>query len=223
MRGVLRGRRLLPMIVAGVVLAAGGVALATIPDGSGVIHGCYAKSGGALRVIDAGVTNCAKTETSLNWNAQGPQGPVGPAGPAGPAGPQGPTGPQGPAGPQGPSGMSQGYLASSSSSAVAESPAFSKVGSRNQVPDGSYMIWAQVQLLDGLNEPTASCKIAVNGSDLSNSDTLLVLKQGIGALTIVSAATLSGGGSTVEVDCNASDGTTLATVNLALIAVDALN
>jgi hypothetical protein len=36
----------------------GGVAYATIPDGQGVIHACYAKSGGALRVIDASVANC---------------------------------------------------------------------------------------------------------------------------------------------------------------------
>ena len=51
---------------------------ATIPDSGGTIHGCYAKSGGSLRVIDAGVTNCKSTETSLDWNVQGQQGPQGP-------------------------------------------------------------------------------------------------------------------------------------------------
>ena len=34
----------------------GGVALASIPDGSGLIHGCYAKKGGNLAVIDTATT-----------------------------------------------------------------------------------------------------------------------------------------------------------------------
>src|ERR1043165_3918851 len=84
-------------VAAAALLVAVGVAYATIPDGTGVIHGCYAKSGGSMRVIDASVTNCAKTETSLNWNVQGPQGAQGPQGPAGT---QGPPGPQGSTGPQ---------------------------------------------------------------------------------------------------------------------------
>lgn len=95
----------------GALALAGGVAYATIPSNN-VIDACYTRSGGTLRVIDATVTTCKASETSLAWNVQGPQGatgatgPQGPAGPAGPAGPQGPTGatgPQGPAGPAGPS------------------------------------------------------------------------------------------------------------------------
>jgi hypothetical protein len=86
-------RRARPMIAFAAVaaaLAAGGIAYAQIPDPSGVIHGCYAKSGGALRVIDNSVTNCKSTETSLNWNQTGPAGPAGPAGPQGPQGEPGP-------------------------------------------------------------------------------------------------------------------------------------
>jgi hypothetical protein len=45
-----------------------------------VIHSCYAKSGGGVRVIDATVTNCKATETSLDWNQQGPAGAQGPKG-----------------------------------------------------------------------------------------------------------------------------------------------
>ena len=124
------GRRRIPAalaIAAGVLLVVAGVAYATIPDSSGAIHGCYARSGGSLRVIDATVTNCKTGETSLDWNVQGQQGPQGsqgpngPAGPAGPQGLQGPTGSQGPAGPQGPSGLSHGYLASSNQVPVASS------------------------------------------------------------------------------------------------------
>ncbi len=46
-----------------------GVSYASIPDGTGVIHGCYNKKTGALRVIDTAIkTNCPSDTTSLNWN-----------------------------------------------------------------------------------------------------------------------------------------------------------
>jgi len=95
------------LALAGAGVAAGGIAFATIPDGSGVIHACYSKSGGSLRVIDSSVTSCGQNETALTWNNAGPRGPQGvpgPQGPVGPAGPQGPEGATGPAGPQGPRG-----------------------------------------------------------------------------------------------------------------------
>jgi len=223
------GRRRIPAalaIAAGVLLVLAGVAYATIPDSSGAIHGCYARSGGSLRVIDATVTNCKAGETSLDWNVQGQQGPQGPNGPAGPAGPQGPqgtTGSQGPAGPQGPSGLSHGYLASSNQVPVAEFPAFSNVGSIASVPDGTYMIWAQISLDDSLNEPSGNCSLKVNGVVQSPTATGVELKSGTANLTIVSAATLSGGGSTVDAQCRMGDNTTSANVNLALVKVDALN
>jgi hypothetical protein len=68
-------------IAAAVVAAASaGAAYATIPDSDGVIHACYAKSGGALRVIDDSVTNCKSGETAVSWNQSGQPGPPGPAG-----------------------------------------------------------------------------------------------------------------------------------------------
>jgi hypothetical protein len=69
-----------------------GTAYATIPGGDGVIHGCYAKSGGTLRVIDASVTNCKSGETALNWSQQGQPGPQGEPGPPGPQGEPGAPG-----------------------------------------------------------------------------------------------------------------------------------
>jgi hypothetical protein len=95
-----------------VLVVGGGVAMATIPDSGGVIHGCYAKpSSGAmpgnLRVVDTG-QSCQASETALSWNQAGQLGPQGPAGPQGPVGQQGPkgdAGPQGPKGDQGPSGQ----------------------------------------------------------------------------------------------------------------------
>jgi collagen triple helix repeat protein len=115
-------KKTLTALAAGLALLAvgGGVALATIPGSGGVIHGCYAKFGGSLRVIDQG--SCRTTESPLNWNQmgqqglQGPQGPqgargdqgakgdTGSQGPTGQQGPKGDTGSAGPAGPQGPQG-----------------------------------------------------------------------------------------------------------------------
>jgi hypothetical protein len=60
------------LVAAAVALVAGGIAYASIPD-AGVIHGCYLKSGGGLRVIDSGAS-CRSSETSLNWNQKGPTG-----------------------------------------------------------------------------------------------------------------------------------------------------
>ncbi len=62
----------------GLALGALGVAAASIPDSSGVIHGCYKPADGKLRVIDTDAGQaCATGETGLAWNQTGPQGPPG--------------------------------------------------------------------------------------------------------------------------------------------------
>jgi hypothetical protein len=80
-------------LLGAIALAAfAGTAYATIPGGDGVIHGCFAKSGGTLRVIDASVTTCKAGETSLAWSQRGLPGPKGDPGEPGPPGPQGEQG-----------------------------------------------------------------------------------------------------------------------------------
>jgi hypothetical protein len=85
------------------------LALATVPDGGGVIHTCYLKAAGGgtvpaaspgnWRVIDPDSQSCdAASEVPLNFSQQGPTGA---SGPAGAAGGQGAPGGQGPAGAQG--------------------------------------------------------------------------------------------------------------------------
>src|SRR4051794_27903779 len=95
----LRGRVGLSAIA---VTAAGvGVAIATgaIPGAGGTVSGCYAKSDGTLRVIDADLgKTCTSKEVALAWNRQGVAGPPGATGQTGATGPQGATGAQGPAG-----------------------------------------------------------------------------------------------------------------------------
>jgi hypothetical protein len=55
--------------------AAGGVAWAAIPSKDGVIHACYARASGALRVIDAPRAKCKRSEKAIQWNVAGRPGP----------------------------------------------------------------------------------------------------------------------------------------------------
>ncbi len=92
----------LAVAVAALVLALGGVAWATIPDSGGVIHGCYSKAIGRLRVIDPSTSaHCTALESPIQWNQTGPQGPQGLKGDTGATGPQGLKGDTGATGPQG--------------------------------------------------------------------------------------------------------------------------
>jgi hypothetical protein len=54
------------------ILAAAAVAVAAIPDSSGVIHGCRNTRTGALRVIDTDAGQaCTSVEAALNWQQSG--------------------------------------------------------------------------------------------------------------------------------------------------------
>jgi hypothetical protein len=89
------------MLAAAVIGAVTGTALASIPDGNGVIHGCVKlaqPNKWDLFVIDSATMHCADLGTNyhaLNWNQTGPQGPRGYTGAQGPQGIQGPVGPKG--------------------------------------------------------------------------------------------------------------------------------
>jgi len=71
-------RKVLIAVVPVVLLAAvSGIALGTIPAANGVIHACYVKKTGALRVVSTN-EHCPSGQAALNWNATGPKGPQGP-------------------------------------------------------------------------------------------------------------------------------------------------
>jgi hypothetical protein len=89
----------LPVCV-GVVLAVSGISYAAGTRTAATINACYSNSTGVVR-IDA---SCARGESAIAWNEEGPQGPAGPKGPAGERGLAGPSGQRGPAGPAGPAG-----------------------------------------------------------------------------------------------------------------------
>jgi hypothetical protein len=73
-------------------------AASSIPGPDGVIHGCYQKQKGNLRLVSAG-KKCLRSESGITWNQQGLQGAKGNTGATGAQGQQGPQGSQGPAEP----------------------------------------------------------------------------------------------------------------------------
>ncbi len=110
-----------------VFLALGGgayAAVSSIPGPDGVIHGCYAKRNGALRLV-AATRKCSRKELPIAFEEIGPPGPRGSRGPTGTKGAKGITGPAGAmgatgaAGPSGPKGE-QGPGASSFTTTVAQ-------------------------------------------------------------------------------------------------------
>lgn len=86
------------------------------------------------------------------------------------------------------------------------------------------MIWAQAWLYEPGAEPFTRCQIAVNGTELTDTESGMRLKDGHANLSIVSAATLGGGSNTVELDCTSTDNQLSARLaTIALLRVDALN
>jgi hypothetical protein len=55
-------------------MAGGAIAYAQVPSTDGTITGCYMKSGGAIRIIDAPSQKCKSGETQLTWNQHGNPG-----------------------------------------------------------------------------------------------------------------------------------------------------
>jgi len=103
MKGKLIRPAVVAVAIAAALLVAGGIAYATIPDSSGVIHACYKvdpkgnlDNNATLRLIDPSTTkpdtaSCKNNEQALDWNQTGPQGQTGPTGATGATGPTGPS------------------------------------------------------------------------------------------------------------------------------------
>jgi hypothetical protein len=97
------GRR--TAVATGIIVTVVGAAswVAAGEDPSAAIHSCVHQENGQVRIVSA-TEHCRRTESALEWNAEGPAGPAGPQGEPGPAGS---AGPQGPAGAPGISGWEQ--------------------------------------------------------------------------------------------------------------------
>ena len=90
------GRILVALAMGGALFGIATAVQADIPD-AGVIHSCYDKVNGQLRVIDSDKGGrCVASEIPLSWSQSGPTGPTGATGATGPTGPTGPKGATGP-------------------------------------------------------------------------------------------------------------------------------
>lgn len=72
----------------------GAYAITSIPGPDGVIHGCYQKKKGSLRIVKAGA-KCLRSEKAIVWNKTGPMGRPGLQGAKGDTGATGAQGAQG--------------------------------------------------------------------------------------------------------------------------------
>jgi hypothetical protein len=86
LRGALTFSNVTSVVALVFAMGGGAYAITSIPGANGVIHGCYQKKTGILRVVAAG-SRCSRSEQAIAWNQQGPKGAKGSTGPAtGPAG-----------------------------------------------------------------------------------------------------------------------------------------
>jgi hypothetical protein len=180
-------RSLLAGGVAVVMVAAGaGIGLASIPSGTGVFHGCYVKSSGALRVIDPSAhQHCKKTELAVSWNQAGQRGLAGPRGPRGAKGATGQTGPAGPPG------------LTFTTTTGQNSPAFSTAG--------TYFVAVKAALVNNTQSPLIGiCSIfdPVQGAFLPVTQPFVVDRDATGLQSFSGMVTV---GQAAPLNCTADD------------------
>ena len=211
------------MTTVGLSVAVGAIAYAAIPDSSGLIHGCYDKTLGSVRVIDPSSSNplknkCHSFETALDWNQTGPQGAAGPAGvkgdtgaagatgPAGPKGDTGAGGAQGPKGDQGDAGPSRTLVAQPFTNTTIESAAFVTVASLS-LPAGSYVLNSEVGIT-GFSEKAVSGQCEIPNTSGTGQPFTFVGGRGFdgqGTATLLNTVTVSAP-TTINLRCVAFSG-----------------
>ena len=219
------------LVPTGTLLVIGGaVALASIPDANNVIHGCYGRVTGILRVIDtAKVTDgCLPTENRISWNQQGPVGPVGPMGPMGPMGFTGPQGSQGPAGPpepQGVPGVSGATFEITNNRAVGSGGNYTLVAQKGLSP-GHWVIQANVHMyygraVDGDSSDQSVCQLRATGPNVIGVaiDSRTFAGDGHAMLPMNGGVFVPAQGATVDVWCRSASAGDLADVQLMALQV----
>jgi hypothetical protein len=182
MTSKLGGRRVVLVTLS--LLIAGGIAYATIPDSSGVIHGCVAASNGTVRVIDSALSSCRSNEQALNWNVTGPQGPQGPEGPG-----------------------TAGFAAGSGPNPIPITENTEVVSL--DLPGGSYLFSGKVVAGDTVVANVVICSLFNDGtaggpSILDTSQTPNLAAGNFATLPLIGSLTLSGN-ATVSVVCTAQN------------------
>jgi len=153
-------------------------------------------------VIDANVTNCKSSETSLDWNVQGPTGQ------------RGPTGPSGPQGEQGLPGSSDGYYAEHDGSVELPSSTPTTVLTMH-LPAGSYLLAASTQIAAPGFESFTGCSISQVGGGSWSSTTKVEDQTQIDTLFHATSS------APLEVDyiCNNGGGETASAIGPIMTAV----
>jgi len=219
------------LVLAGVGLLAalGAGAWAAIPGPDGIIHSCYRKRGGQLRVINA-AAKCRHGEVGLNWSETGPPGPRGGGGPRGHTGArglQGVQGPSGPVGPVGPAGAGNAYAASQAGSVTLSSSQQNILSL--SVPAGKYIVSATVEITndDGSAGPPveASCALRDEPGDtaeVSAAATIPFVEKLTAAQTLpLDGAWSLAGAAQLELMCTQPSGGTTSASNTRIDAIQA--
>jgi hypothetical protein len=180
---------------------------------SSVIHGCYAKAGGQLRVA----TNCRRGEIAVTWNKQGPAGADGAPGAAGPQGPAGPAGAKGETGATGAAGSAGTGWQTFGGADTTPLTSTARTVISIPLPAGSYLFWGFAVLVsdDGSNPHNAGCFIQLaEDSNPSNSNSTGLEDRDYGTFTgktvpqlaFDAAGTLASVG-TLKLECSEAAGT----------------
>ncbi len=187
-------KRLIIGVITGLALA-GGVAYATIPDSSGVIHACMLNKIGTIRLIDpsAGQRCSSSLETAVSWNERGQQGVAGPAGLAGPAGPKGDQGDRGP---------SNAFQTVSSFKQLSE---IAYDAATLTLPAGTFVVFAKATPQNWSGEE-ASSNCSLRQAGFGGLDTSWTTLQGNGELQTLALQAIDSGPDTVTLSCRVNTG-----------------
>jgi hypothetical protein len=170
------------------------VALASIPDSHGVIHGCYQTAGTAhaLKVINNRSTaRCPRGYTSLNWNQAGPKGS---------------------------SGVSHGYSTESIDGHTLSSSSNTTVVATPKLPAGSYIVNATVSFTAVTGENIVQCFLTHAPGNASGGT--VSANNGLTTIPLTAGITLTAP-TTIAVQCAGSGATT--GENISAIAVNTLS
>jgi hypothetical protein len=170
-----RHKTLLAALALGAAAAvAAGIARSTtadpIPDANGVIHACYKRPIGEVKIVYS-AANCGPGQEPIQWSQSGPQGVKGDPGPQGPQGPQGPPGAAG--------GSLQTFVSDNVPNGSIELPFGVSTGIFVTLGEpGTYWVFAKGKLFAMTGSPNGDafvhCDLQLDFVDVDNTGTELL-------------------------------------------------
>jgi hypothetical protein len=207
----LTDRAAMGIALAALALGAGGVAVASIPDTNGELHGCINKlMGSSVRVIDPALTHCTSIETALTFNVRGPKGPDGKDGGQGIPGPDGKNGLDGKDGPAGTPGAfsSRAFVMRGTAAWGEDDDRSTKTLETDSLPAGRWAIQLASDYSNRDGDPQAwSCTVtgvnAATGSKTNGETTEAESRQHAETDFVTDSSATA---RTIKIDCNGFDG-----------------